>query len=274
MCQPGGGIALVYGGHRCQRADRPRRRLRSCSPDSGDLPATECRASRDPPIPLVIKVASRHFVPSGPTSPAGSAVRPKSIRLRRERPPTTTSLVDASVKPSRRRPSACANRRGSNWRWGLSANTREIATRLLFGSDQTPFQSAPSAVTWNCSNSCRRFSGVFGIGVPPTRAYDVSHCSARGLTFHRNGCPVGDASRSVMGRFYLPSLQFPQNLSLSCLRIGVFDLTSWSSPKGELARAAPLPQHGRSARAQEGGATPCRLTPDRVGLAPRVKPVG
>jgi hypothetical protein len=36
----------------------------------------------------------------------------------------------------------------------------------------------------------------------------------------------------------------------------------------ELARAASLPQHGPSARAQEGGAAPCGLTPDRFSLAP------
>src|SRR5215472_1311529 len=36
----------------------------------------------------------------------------------------------------------------------------------------------------------------------------------------------------------------------------------------ELARAASLPQHGRSARAQEGGAAPCGLTPDPFSLAP------
>jgi hypothetical protein len=40
----GGGIALVYGGHRRQRVDRPRRRLRSCSRESGDLPAIRHRA--------------------------------------------------------------------------------------------------------------------------------------------------------------------------------------------------------------------------------------
>jgi hypothetical protein len=32
-------LLWVYGGRRRQRADRPRRRLRSCSPDSGDMPA-------------------------------------------------------------------------------------------------------------------------------------------------------------------------------------------------------------------------------------------
>jgi hypothetical protein len=75
-------MALAYGGHRRQRADRPRRRLRSCSPDSGDLPAirrsakgechttrctrstcsrgvTECRVARRRPIPLVIKASCR-----------------------------------------------------------------------------------------------------------------------------------------------------------------------------------------------------------------------
>src|SRR5712672_2770785 len=36
----------------------------------------------------------------------------------------------------------------------------------------------------------------------------------------------------------------------------------------ELARAASLPQHGRSARAQEGGITECGLTPDSFSLAP------
>src|SRR5205814_10689137 len=36
----------------------------------------------------------------------------------------------------------------------------------------------------------------------------------------------------------------------------------------ELARAASLPQHGRSARAQEGGPAPCGLTPDQFSLAP------
>ena len=36
----------------------------------------------------------------------------------------------------------------------------------------------------------------------------------------------------------------------------------------ELARTASLPQHGRSARAQKGGAAPCGPTPDPVGLAP------
>src|SRR5262249_46350435 len=45
-----------------------------------------------------------------------------------------------------------------------------------------------------------------------------------------------------------------------------------AGPRGgnsrELARAAPLPQHGPSARAQEGGAAPCGLTPDPFSLAP------
>ena len=36
----------------------------------------------------------------------------------------------------------------------------------------------------------------------------------------------------------------------------------------ELARATSLPQHGRSARAQEGGPAPCGLTPDPFSLAP------
>jgi putative transposase len=36
----------------------------------------------------------------------------------------------------------------------------------------------------------------------------------------------------------------------------------------ELARTASLPQHGRSARAQKGGAAPCCLTPARSSLAP------
>jgi len=36
----------------------------------------------------------------------------------------------------------------------------------------------------------------------------------------------------------------------------------------ELARAASLPQHGRSARVQEGGTATCGLTPDRFSLAP------
>ena len=80
MCQPGVGIALVYRWHRRQRADRPWRRLRSCSPDSGDLPAIRRSAkgnairhyvravhvceglpsagfSRRRPIPLVIKAS-------------------------------------------------------------------------------------------------------------------------------------------------------------------------------------------------------------------------
>ena len=36
----------------------------------------------------------------------------------------------------------------------------------------------------------------------------------------------------------------------------------------ELARAASLPQHGRSARAQEGGTATCGMTPDPFNLAP------
>src|SRR5205814_10192421 len=36
----------------------------------------------------------------------------------------------------------------------------------------------------------------------------------------------------------------------------------------ELARAASLSQHGRFARAQEGGAATCGLTPDPFSLAP------
>jgi hypothetical protein len=47
VCHPGGRVALVYGGRHRQRADRPRRRLRSCSPDSGDLPAIRRCAEGD-----------------------------------------------------------------------------------------------------------------------------------------------------------------------------------------------------------------------------------
>ena len=36
----------------------------------------------------------------------------------------------------------------------------------------------------------------------------------------------------------------------------------------ELARAASLSEHGRSARVQKGGAAPCRLSPDPASLAP------
>jgi hypothetical protein len=35
----------------------------------------------------------------------------------------------------------------------------------------------------------------------------------------------------------------------------------------KLARAASLPQHGRSARAQEGGTATCGLSPDPFSLA-------
>jgi putative transposase len=50
----------------------------------------------------------------------------------------------------------------------------------------------------------------------------------------------------------------------SCLRL----VRALAVDPRELARAAPLSQHGRSARAQEGGTAPCCLTPNPFSLAP------
>ena len=51
----------------------------------------------------------------------------------------------------------------------------------------------------------------------------------------------------------------------SCLRL--VRALAVETPR-ELARATSLPQHGRSARAQEGGPATCGLTPDPFSLAP------